>query len=284
MCGIMGFVGKSKNASQTYKLATNLLNETQIRGKDATGFYSVSNNDKVSWFKKNIKATDFTQYDPWKRKCPESKILIGHTRLATHGTENDIINNHPHVSNNNKTAIIHNGIIFDYLKIAQEYNINLKSKCDSEIILRLIESETDIILGIKKVFKTCKSGSFACFVASIEKNEKSYYYLFRNQGSPISFIDLKNKLGQYFFCSTQNLWNNIKNYDNTEFIENTNAINIPAFEIWKIDSNNLNIEKHYIEHEIVENKSFYPSYNYKSLLADIQNYNDKKNKRYCIDY
>jgi len=41
MCGIMGFVGKSTNQNRTYELATNILRETQMRGRDATGFYSI---------------------------------------------------------------------------------------------------------------------------------------------------------------------------------------------------------------------------------------------------
>lgn len=262
MCGIMGFVGKSKNDLKTSELATSLLHETQSRGTDATGFYSIGNDGIIDWFKTNIKASEFVQSEPWKNRCISSKILIGHTRFSTHGTEKNNVNNHPHISDDQRIAFVHNGIISDFSNVANKCELSLKSQCDSEVILRLIESESDIVSGIKKVFQECKYGSFACLATHIDNDGKTYFYVFRNQNSPISFVNLKKELGQYFFCSTSNLWDNaVQKINIHKNIKSIKAINVPPFEIWKIDSKTLGIQKF-----IMENS--YKSLSYNSIFDD----------------
>ena len=190
MCGIMGFVGKSSNEIRTYELATNLLRETRQRGQDATGFYSIDSDGVIDWYKNDVDASQFVHYKSWKHRCPSAKVLIGHARMSTHGTEKKDINNHPHVSDDQRLAMVHNGIISTFMGIASKCNLSLQSQCDSEVILRLIESRPSIVSGIRKVFKESQTnyGNFACLAANIQDNGQTYYYAFKNRSNPITFI------------------------------------------------------------------------------------------------
>lgn len=237
----MGVVGSSKRHSFTHELATSLLLETQSRGQDATGYFSIDCTGNYRLFKKNIPAERFIRHQAWRNLSTGYQAMIGHTRMATHGSQLDDINNHPHVSDDYSTAIVHNGIIHSFEGIAERNNINLKSQCDSEIILRLIESCENPVDGIKKLFAEADYGSFACTALILDKTEQRYFfYVFRNT-SPAYMIDLKKELGQFFFCSCDQIWRNALKNTRLSGIK-ADLIRIPSDEIWKIDPQSLEIE------------------------------------------
>ena len=110
MCGIVAYVG-NQNA---IPIIIQGLKRLEYRGYDSTGIAYIKNN-KLILNKKACKVNGLSESIGKKLK---SNIGIGHTRWATHGAPSDE-NAHPHLSNDGNLAIIHNGVIENYLTIKQ---------------------------------------------------------------------------------------------------------------------------------------------------------------------
>ena len=243
MCGIVGATGKSKNIALSYAIITALLEETESRGSDATGYYAYNDDNTYNYFKLNVPATSFVRTAAWKDQQKYNfEHIIAHARMKTHGTELEAINNHPHISEDNLLAVVHNGIIMAYNSIANKNNINLLGECDSEILLKLVETIESTDEGVERIFKEMKHSmaSMACLMVDLRKGH--HFYAFRNSMNPICFIDLSQELGQYFFCSTEFIWKRALNKLNLDHLSKIPVQSVPAYEVWKIDEN-LKIEK-----------------------------------------
>ena len=134
MCGIVGYVG-NKNAAQ---VLVNGLKKLEYRGYDSAGIALFENN-QINVIKCKGRLNVLEQ--KIKVKNPISNIGIGHTRWATHGEPNDI-NSHPHVSHSGKLAVVHNGIIENYMKLKeflQAKGFHFVSETDTEVFAHLIE-------------------------------------------------------------------------------------------------------------------------------------------------
>ena len=136
MCGIIGFVGKT----EAVPILLEGLERLEYRGYDSSGVAVVSADGKLQVKKKQGRLAAL-------RKVVESQnflsgnIGIGHTRWATHGEPNDT-NAHPHVGQEGKIAVVHNGIIENYLEIKQyliRKGIVFSSDTDTEVIVQLLE-------------------------------------------------------------------------------------------------------------------------------------------------
>ncbi len=139
MCGITGYLG-SDNAF-FYILSSLIL--LQNRGYDSAGICSINSKNEliVNKYasKNNESAIELLEKDSSLHS--ENKIGIGHTRWATHGAKTDI-NAHPHLDSNNNFAIVHNGIIENYLEIRNKLSkegIKFISQTDTETIPKLLE-------------------------------------------------------------------------------------------------------------------------------------------------
>lgn len=131
MCGIVGFTGKGNAVD----FLTDGLKLLEYRGYDSVGI-TVSG-DKF----KTIKTTKRIQSLKEKAKNIKGITGIGHTRWATHGGATEQ-NAHPHLSNNEKFAVVHNGIIENYAELREELmseGFVFYSETDSEVVPNLLQ-------------------------------------------------------------------------------------------------------------------------------------------------
>lgn len=214
MCGVAGFIGKSKDLSKTKALVTDLFDKTQVRGTDASGYYCITENNNIFYKKQPGPSNLLIDTDDYQ-SIWESDVVSGifHCRAASIGVGEPAnnINNHPFVSSDRKKAVIHNGLISasEYKTLSENYT--LESKCDSEVILRILEEQKDEIVNFKRFFKSTKESFFAVVYSCLDGNQKKLF-LTRNRHRPLFFIDLVDEIGQIFFFSTleiltHSIWN-----------------------------------------------------------------------------
>ena len=136
MCGIMGFAGKT----EAVKVLLDGLERLEYRGYDSAGVAVVSPDGRLQVKKSkgrlSVLRTLLEAEEPMS-----GGIGIGHTRWATHGEPNDV-NAHPHVGQEGKIAVVHNGIIENYLEIKNSLirkGIRFSSDTDTEVIVQLLE-------------------------------------------------------------------------------------------------------------------------------------------------
>ncbi|MDG1331510.1 MAG: glutamine--fructose-6-phosphate transaminase (isomerizing) [Crocinitomicaceae bacterium] len=134
MCGIVAYIGQK----EAYPIIVKGLKRLEYRGYDSAGI-ALYNEDGLNIYKKQGKVANLEEYASGKNTS--GSIGIGHTRWATHGEPNDI-NAHPHASQAEDIAIIHNGIIENYDSIKQELlnkGYEFKSDTDTEVLCYLID-------------------------------------------------------------------------------------------------------------------------------------------------
>ncbi len=134
MCGIVGYIGNR----EAYPIVLKGLKRLEYRGYDSTGV-AIIQGKKIQVHKKKGKVSVLEEAVVGNNM--HSHICIGHTRWATHGEPSDR-NAHPHLSNNGRLAMLHNGIIENYAPIKQELiskGYTFKSDTDTEVLLNFIE-------------------------------------------------------------------------------------------------------------------------------------------------
>lgn len=140
MCGIVGYTG----FQDAYEIVINGLRRLEYRGYDSAGIVLEGSNNKFEVEKTKGKVEDLVNIS--KDLKGTAKIGMGHTRWATHGVPSDR-NSHPHLSNNGKIAIVHNGIIENYDTIKTmltEKGFTFKSETDTEVLVNLIQYFMDL--------------------------------------------------------------------------------------------------------------------------------------------
>lgn len=134
MCGIVGYIG----TREAYPVILKGLKRLEYRGYDSSGV-ALKNENGISLYRKKGKVAELEE--SVLGIDLHANIGIGHTRWATHGEPSDR-NAHPHLSNNKKLAMIHNGIIENYASLKQEL-VNkgyvFSSDTDTEVLLNFIE-------------------------------------------------------------------------------------------------------------------------------------------------
>ena len=135
MCGIVGYSGK-RNAQE---VLLNGLEKLEYRGYDSAGvalaleggIHVVKSKGRLEVLRRKLEAENL----------PESFCGIGHTRWATHGEPNDV-NAHPHMSQSGKFAVVHNGIIENFITLKEELQQKgyvFQSETDTEVVAQLLD-------------------------------------------------------------------------------------------------------------------------------------------------
>ncbi|MBM3688766.1 MAG: glutamine--fructose-6-phosphate transaminase (isomerizing) [Actinobacteria bacterium] len=154
MCGIVGYVGEK----QALEVVVEGLRRLEYRGYDSAGV-AVITGDRLETRKKAGKLANLESLlgeDPLEA----ATLGIGHTRWATHGGPTDS-NAHPHVSEDGRVAVIHNGIIENFAELRDELTeagVTLSSETDTEVVAHLLAAELPLAGGdlAEAMRRTCR--------------------------------------------------------------------------------------------------------------------------------
>jgi len=165
MCGIVGIVSSNRNVGP---LLVECLKKLEYRGYDSVGVAIIGSKEIL--VRKGAGKIDFVDEAKCLR-CLEGNVGIGHTRWATHGSPTDE-NAHPHLDCSGKIAVVHNGIIENYLelrKLLSDRGHVFQSATDTEVVAHLIEENikngSDFFEAFRKTVRSL-SGSYALAVVS----------------------------------------------------------------------------------------------------------------------
>jgi glucosamine--fructose-6-phosphate aminotransferase (isomerizing) len=165
MCGIVGYIGDR----EAQNILLKSLSRLEYRGYDSAGL-AIIRGKRIELVKRQGKLKILV--NELKLNGMKGTTGIGHTRWATHGVPNDI-NAHPHLDCKGKIAVVHNGIIENYLELKERLKKEghkFTSETDTEVIAHLIEKlySGDIAEAVRKAIKLLH-GSYA--IAVIHKDE-----------------------------------------------------------------------------------------------------------------
>ena len=135
MCGIVGYIGRRK----AYPILIKGLHRLEYRGYDSAGVALINEAGQLNVYKTKGKVAELEAF--CATKDTGGSIGIAHTRWATHGEPNTV-NAHPHYSESERLAIIHNGIIENYAVLKaglMEQGYTFKSDTDTEVLVQLVE-------------------------------------------------------------------------------------------------------------------------------------------------
>ena len=168
MCGIVGYVG---NKGATSFLLDG-LSKLEYRGYDSAGI-AVLTEGKVDVVKQKGRLSNLSE--TLSKNLLDGSIGIGHTRWATHGQPSDI-NSHPHKSSKGEIAVVHNGIIENYLELREWLKgegYSFISETDTEVIPNLIDYyyKDNLFQAVVKATEKLR-GSYALAVVSAKEPDK----------------------------------------------------------------------------------------------------------------
>lgn len=171
MCGIVGYIGNKQAAA----ILLDGLSRLEYRGYDSAGI-AIHDGNKLllAKCKGRLKALREMIDDG---KALSGTIGIGHTRWATHGEPSDT-NSHPHFNSNETIAVVHNGIIENYMKLKTrliQKGYSFQSQTDTEVVAQLLDYyyEGDALAAIAKLI-TKLEGSYALGIVFNDRPDELY--------------------------------------------------------------------------------------------------------------
>lgn len=182
MCGIVGYIGHR----EAYPIIINGLKRLEYRGYDSAGLVLSTGTD-FELVKTKGKVSDLEDKSANLDKTPH--LGIGHTRWATHGVPNDV-NSHPHMSNNGRLVLVHNGIIENYEAIKQlliEKGYVFHSDTDTEVLVNFIQLfQEEQNLNLTDAVRLALNEVVGAYAIAVLDKQQSNTIVVGRLGSPLA--------------------------------------------------------------------------------------------------
>lgn len=195
MCGIVGYVGNR----EAYPILIKGLKRLEYRGYDSAGVALLNGSGELLVYKTRGKVKDLE--DLVEGKDCGGSTGIAHTRWATHGEPNDI-NAHPHVSENCRLAVIHNGIIENYLSLKKELTnlgYHFRSETDTEVLVQLFQYIMDSHgISLEEAVPLALRNVVGAYALAVIDRQRPGSMIAARKGSPL-IIGVGD--GEYFVAS-----------------------------------------------------------------------------------
>lgn len=182
MCGIVGYIGKR----QAYPILIKGLHRLEYRGYDSAGVALINEQGQLNVYKAKGKVAELESF--CSDKDTRGTIGIAHTRWATHGEPNTV-NAHPHYSESERLAIIHNGIIENYAVLKaglMEQGYTFKSDTDTEVLVQLVEyTQVNRHVDLKTAVQLALQQVIGAYAIAILDKDHPDTLIAARKGSPL---------------------------------------------------------------------------------------------------